>query len=115
MVLMSSISDVGRCCCKWVENCSRFRSSNAELGVGGHVRIGPQQQVMRLMIAVSHFPLQVFSRTLSSDPKMAAASSSDCLEALKGLVDDPSFQQLHQDTSIPIVLGKSRSPISARC
>jgi hypothetical protein len=33
MMLMSSISDVGRCCCKWVENRSRFRSSNAELGL----------------------------------------------------------------------------------
>jgi hypothetical protein len=37
MMLMSSISDVGWCCWKWVEN---RRSSNAELGVGGHVRIG---------------------------------------------------------------------------
>jgi hypothetical protein len=33
MMLISSISDVGWCCCKWVENRSQFRSSNAELGL----------------------------------------------------------------------------------
>jgi hypothetical protein len=33
MILISSISDAGRCCCKWVENRSQFRSSNAKLGL----------------------------------------------------------------------------------
>jgi hypothetical protein len=34
-MLISSISEAGRCCCKWVENCSRFRTSNAELVMSG--------------------------------------------------------------------------------
>jgi hypothetical protein len=53
MILKSPISDVGRCC-KWVENRSQFRSSNAELGVGDQP---PQEALVHFSFALGAFTL----------------------------------------------------------